>query len=384
MSGTSLDGLDIAYCNFSIYNSKWVGKVIAAKTYKYSTAWRQKLSTVESKTALDISKLHSEFGQFSGKKIKEFISEFNLHKEIKKENVFVSSHGHTIFHQPLGKNNKMVKESEWKNEITPFTFQLGNGAAIATCSDLPVVCDFRTADVALGGQGAPLVPIGDALLFSDFAYCLNIGGIANVSFEKKKTGEKNSKSQRIAFDICPANMVLNHFANISGKEFDSGGEIAKSGKINFKLLNELNALEFYLLNPPKSLGKEWVTKEFFPVIDNYKIHTRDKMRTLVEHIAIQIGLQLKKMPNQFFHPRATKEYNRILVTGGGAHNKFLIQRIKANFTFPLFIPEKKMVDFKEALIFGFLGVLRMRNEINCLSSVTGAARDNCGGAVYKP
>lgn len=354
MSGTSLDGLDVAYCQFTPGDS-WRYKIFAAKTYPYTNEWRKKLSSIEKKSAEELACFHSEYGHFLGETAKKFIIENSIKAD------FVSSHGHTIFHQPERR----------------FTFQLGSGAAIAAECGLPVICDFRTTDVALGGQGAPLVPMGDKLLFSEYDFCLNIGGIANISFD-------NHRKQRIAYDICPANMALNYLAARSGKEYDKNGEIARAGNVSQKLLNELNSLKFYLAKPPKSLGKEWVLREFVPVMERHRISLPDKMRTIVEHIAVQISSQLRnRRPT---HPGSTGkiENRKLFITGGGAHNKFLVKRIESLSPINTFIPEKLTIDFKEALIFAFLGVLRMRNEANCLAAVTGAERDNCGGAVYLP
>ncbi len=388
MSGTSLDGLDVAHCNFSLKKGKWNYKILAAKTFSYSKEWKEKLSSVEKKSAEELAQLHSEYGYFTGEFVKKFISEFKVKAD------FVASHGHTIFHQPGKKSWQLVAAVGSKKIKTPFTFQLGNGAAIAVESGLPVVCDFRTTDVALGGQGAPLVPIGDKLLFSEYDFCLNIGGIANVTRWKTEGRRREKKKlSLVAFDICAANMVLNFLSHKLGKEYDKNGAIAKSGKVNKKLFKELNALKYYSLKAPKSLGKEWFMKEFFPVLNKYKISVEDKMRTAVEHIAFQISSQFKKVSGLQL---------KILITGGGAHNKFLVERMKENLDLrfnripnthrsvslkcPLDIcrPDKLTIDFKEALIFAFLGVLRIRNENNCLASVTGASRDNCGGAIYLP
>lgn len=347
MSGTSLDGLDIAYCQFTQGNA-WNYRILAGKTYPYTKEWREKLSSIEKKSAEELAFLHSEYGHFLGKTAKKFIAENSIKAD------FVSSHGHTVFHQPEKK----------------FTFQLGNGAAIAAECGLPVVCDFRTTDVALGGQGAPLVPMGDKLLFSEYDFCLNIGGIANISFD-------SHRKQRIAYDICPANMVLNYLANKAGKEYDKNGNMAKAGTVFQKLLDELNSLKFFSSKPPRSLGKEWVLKEFFPVMERHKISLADKLRTITEHIAVQICSQLSNR-------RPATENRKLFITGGGAHNQFLVERIEALSPARIFIPDKLTIDFKEALIFAFLGVLRRINETNCLASVTGAKRDSSGGAVYLP
>lgn len=342
MSGSSLDGVDIAYCRFSFTDS-WKSTTLFAETIAYPEAWKKKLLSLENTEALTFQQTHVDYGNYLGRLVSEFI----LKHKIKVD--FVSSHGHTIFHQPEKK----------------LTVQVGAGNAIAAACKLPVVCDFRALDVALGGQGAPLVPIGDKLLFSDFDFCLNLGGFANVSYEYN--------GQRIAYDICPVNIVMNAIAEKLGKNYDDGGTIAKSGTLNNELLDQLNALAFYslALDQPKSLGKEWVLENVFPLIEKNKSSEKDILHTFCEHIAIQIAKMLNDKPK-----------GKLLVTGGGTYNAFLMERIKKHSAHQLIIPDKNTIEFKEALIFAFLGVLRMRNEVNCLKSVTGATKDNVGGAVY--
>jgi len=243
--------------------------------------------------------------------------------------------------------------------------QIGKGSSIASKCRLPVVNDFRSLDVALAGQGAPLVPIGDRLLFSEFDFCLNLGGFANVSYEHA--------GKRIAYDICPANIVMNALCEKLGKSFDENGDLAKEGMISHYLLNELNLLSFYKIAPntPKSLGKEWVIHSIYPILDLYEVADADILRTFCEHIAFQLAKSLNDKPK-----------GKLLVTGGGAYNSFLMQCIRQQVKHEVVVPDKKTVEFKEALIFAFLGVLRMRNEINCLKSVTGAFADSSSGAIH--
>jgi anhydro-N-acetylmuramic acid kinase len=260
---------------------------------------------------------------------------------------FIASHGHTVYHMPSN----------------GLTFQFGDGAEIAAASGLQVVCDFRSTDIALGGQGAPLVPIGDKYLFGNYTYCLNLGGIANISFDKY--------GKRRAFDICPCNIPLNKMAAKFDMLYDDKGAIAASGKVNSKLLDILNDDAYYSQSPPKSLDGNWAKYYFMRMVDKSKSSNEDKMRTICEHIAMQISAAAPY-----------KKGESMLVTGGGAYNTFLMERIKALCPAKVIIPDNKTVEFKEALIFAFLGVLRMRGEINCLSSVTGARKDSIGGAVY--
>ena len=339
MSGTSLDGLDICYVRF---DDNQHFEILLAETIDYSSDWRTKLTEAFQYSAMDLCQLDVEFGYFLGEQVKEFI-----HKNKIEKVDFVASHGQTIFHQPQ----------------KSFTLQIGNGAAIASRCQQKVVCDFRTQDVILGGQGAPLVPIGDELLFSNYDACLNLGGFSNISM--------NRNGKRIAFDICPINIVLNHYAKQLGFDFDKNGERAEQGHINIALVEELNLLNFYHQPFPKSLGFEWVMNEFLTIVDKYDISIEDKLRSCVEHFVIQIK-------NTF----ALYDINNVLITGGGVRNSFFINRLRELSTVEIIIPTDNLIDFKEALIFAFLGYRRVHNEINCLASVTGASKDHSSGIIY--
>lgn len=343
MSGTSLDGLDIACCKFTRNKDAWKFTIHEAVTYEYSDDWKRALKEVEKKTALELALLHTRYGHFTGALVQNFITEYQLQPD------FIAAHGHTIFHQP---DNKL-------------TVQIGSGAAIAAETGLPVVCDFRTTDVALGGQGAPLVPVGDKLLFGTYDGCINLGGFANISFDKQ--------NKRIAFDICPLNIVLNFLCESLQLSYDDKGSISRSGTINQQLLAALNQLEFYHQDYPKSLGKEWVLKNFIPVMNAFNISVADKLRTVTEHMAIQIVSAINTI---------TGSNMQLLVTGGGAFNTFLIERINALTNHKLVIPDEKLINYKEALIFAFLGLRRWLNQPNALNSVTGAKRDSTGGCIY--
>jgi anhydro-N-acetylmuramic acid kinase len=343
MSGTSLDGLDIAYCEFEYIDNNWLYKIVAAETANYHQPLKDELKKAETCTALEFNLIHHQFGKFVGQKVSDFIVKNNLRVD------FVASHGHTIFHQPDKK----------------ISIQIGAGAAIAAACRLPVVCDFRAMDVALGGQGAPLVPIGDTLLFNQYDFCLNLGGFANISYDKN--------GSRIAFDICPVNIVLNEICTRWNAEYDNEGAIARSGMLSHYLLTELNQLGFYKMLPdsPKSLGKEWVLKNIYPLLNTYEVADNDLLNTICEHIAFQIA----KVVN-------TKPKGKMLVTGGGVFNIYLMERISTLVKHEIIIPNKNVIAFKEALIFAFLGVLRWKEETNILRSVTGASENSIGGAVY--
>ena len=342
MSGTSLDGLDLVACRF-IFDQAWKFEILKGVTIPYSHKWIQKLSTAAELNALDFAFLNNDFGKFIGKQVADFCSSLPEKPEL------VSSHGHTVFHQPQNK----------------LTLQIGNGASIAAFSGLPTACDFRTVDVALKGQGAPLVPVGDELLFGEYELCLNLGGIANISY--REGGERK------AFDICPANMAFNHFIKELGFEYDLDGNLGRTGNTQDELLTLLNELEFYQQKGPKSLSREWFEEEFLPLIYSFQLAPEDILRTLYEHVSDQLA-------------NATDQYpkGQILITGGGAHNVFLIELFSEKTKHKTIVPSQQIIDFKEAVIFAFLGVLRLRNDVNCLKSVTGAQHDHSGGVIYLP
>jgi anhydro-N-acetylmuramic acid kinase len=341
MSGTSLDGVDIAACSFSKREDHWRYKILYIKTIPYDNYWRNKLIQAPTLSGEEIICLDREFGGYLGGLVNQVVEQSGI------QPFLISSHGHTIFHSPAKK----------------YSLQIGCGAEIAARTGIPVACDFRSTDVALGGQGAPLVPIGDKLLFSEYDACLNLGGFANISFERNNI--------RIAFDICPVNIVLNRFALSKGFDFDRNGEMGRAGVINQKLLKGLNALAFYHLPCPKSLSREWIQSDFDPIVKKHPCLFNNAIRTIYDHIAMQIGKIIDK-----------NVIKNVLLTGGGTHNTFLLELIRKNCSTKLIIPDTITIDFKEALIFAFMGLLRYRGEINCLSSVTGASADSVCGAVY--
>ncbi|MFY0712605.1 anhydro-N-acetylmuramic acid kinase [Seonamhaeicola sp. NFXS20] len=344
MSGTSLDGIDLIYVSFNHNNSKWVFEIHAAETVSYNKEWKGKLRNLVTNSNEELHQIDKEYTFYLGAVINEFI---NKHSIIEID--AVCSHGHTALHQPENR----------------LTYQIGNMPHLATLLKNKVVCDFRVQDVALGGQGAPLVPIGDKLLFSEYNFCINLGGFANISSE--------INNERIAYDICPVNIVLNQYVKNLGLDYDDEGKLAASGNVNTDLLQQLNALRFYVELPPKSLGLEWVKTNIFPIIDAFNLEIKDVLRTFVEHIAVQISKSISHIPK-----------SSVLITGGGAYNSFLIERIKALSSNKIIIPSKDIIEFKEALIFGFLGVLKLRNQINCLKSVTGASKNHSSGKIYFP
>ncbi|CAN5430633.1 anhydro-N-acetylmuramic acid kinase [soil metagenome] len=340
MSGTSLDGLDICYVRFSESREGWKYDIAHAETISYSEEWISRLLMAEKASGEELLFLHTQYGKFLGECVTDFIA---LHKCAKPD--LVASHGHTIFHQPE----------------KGFTFQLGSGAALFASCGIPIVCDFRSLDVALGGQGAPLVPIGDRYLFAEYSACINLGGFANISFEENE--------KRIAYDICAVNYVMNYLSKRAGKEFDENGKLAADGKIIQPLLDKLNGLTYFEKSPPKSIGREWVEETIFPLLPTSE-KTEDLLRTFTEHIAVQLS-------------KSISGKGKVLVTGGGAFNNFLIELLKVKSQNEIIIPDALTINFKEALIFAFLGLLRSKNRINTLKSVTGASCDSSGGILFQ-
>jgi anhydro-N-acetylmuramic acid kinase len=343
MSGTSLDGVDLAHCIVEETENGFSYHLGVCETIPYPESWLNRLKALPTGSALEYAETHTAYGRYIGRLILDFINQNRISAD------FVSSHGHTIFHNPTKQ----------------YTSQIGEGAAIAAICGLPVVCDFRTGDVAAGGQGAPLVPIGDQLLFAQYDYCLNLGGFANISMQLN--------GKRVAFDVSPANIILNHIAAQKGKPYDKDGEMAASGMVHPELLQTLNSLGYYHLQPPKSLGREWIEKEILPMLALFNISHEDAACTFCEHIAFQVAACLDNDPHK-----------QMFATGGGTFNNYLVKRIAANTAVKLVIPDPKTVNYKEALVFAFLGLLRMQEKPNCLASVTGASRNVSGGGVYFP
>ena len=338
MSGTSLDGLDICYAKFQNFTN-WEFEILKTETIPYSLEWKNRLQNAILLSAEDLLALDKEYGFYLGEKTQEFISKNNI-----VDLDFIASHGHTVFHQPQRK----------------FTLQIGDGRAIKLTTKKPVIYDFRSQDVLMGGNGAPLVPIGDELLFSQYDACLNLGGFSNISLQKNH--------QRIAFDISPVNVVLNYFAEKLGKNYDENGDFARNGAINFKILEQLNALTFYQKPAPKSLGVEFVNSEIFPLLKDET--SENIIATFTEHIAEQIA--------KVFNDNQLKT---VLVTGGGTFNTYLLEKIREKSQTELIVPDENIINFKEALIFAFMGVLRLRNEVNVLCSATGSSENHSSGII---
>lgn len=364
MSGTSLDGIDIAWCRFQYQHGKWSYEILKADTINYTAGWEHSLANAHRLPAEELLELHARYGHYTGQVLIGFFQKNHIH-----EPGIIACHGHTVFHQP----------------DAGYTFQLGHGAAIAAEVGAKVICDFRSLDVALHGQGAPLVPVGDHLLFPPYDYCLNLGGFANISALED--------SRRIAYDICPVNYVINRMVQqerdrpgspVSGHPggisvgYDHNGELAKKGQVNARLLAGLNELAYYSAKGPKSLGAEWVDKNMWPLITQSDAGFYDRLRTYYEHVALQVNACLRQ------HEKRPDRKKKVLMTGGGTYNLFLRSLITGNAPQGIYyvIPDPVIIEYKEALVFAFLGVLYTRQEANCLASVTGSTHDHIGGSMY--
>ncbi|HYJ63843.1 MAG TPA: anhydro-N-acetylmuramic acid kinase [Parafilimonas sp.] len=355
MSGSSLDGLDIIFTELEEARGVWNYNIKACNCYEYDVEWKTNLFNAKNLDAYSYMLLHINYGKFLAGKINRFINENNLYHQVQ----LIASHGHTVFHAP-GLN---------------MTSQLGDGATIAALTGINVVSDLRNMDVALNGQGAPIVPLGEKLLFPGYDFYLNIGGIANLSFQ--------TKNNVIAFDVCAANSILNKLAATNEKEYDEDGKIAATGSINTTLLNELNALDYYIQSFPKSLSNDFGLNIIYPLVQSYKINVSDALRTYVEHIALQVFNSVKNLLNNELSQNLHSL--KLLITGGGAFNKFLVEVLKeklAALNIDILMPEIEVIKYKEALIMALLGVLRWREENTVLASVTGALRSSIGGAVW--
>lgn len=349
MSGTSLDGLDIAYCTFTNSENNWNYRIEQTQCIEYDQKFKQQLKESIELPEQELKKLDLEFGKWIGTQLKKFVESNKLEVDL------IASHGHTVHHRP----------------DQGITVQIGDGAQIAMQTGIKTICDFRTLDVSLGGQGAPLVPIGDQLLFSEYEFCLNLGGISNISFE-------DQQGVRKAFDVSIANMLLNYLSQKIGLEYDSQGHFARSGSLDIRLLNRLNELDFYSQDGPKSIGYEWFVQEVKPLFDASPLSIEDQLHTASIHIAYQLVKIIKE-----YH---RVERSKLLITGGGAYNDYLIEMIEKGLgaCVEVVLPNKELISYKEALIFGFMGLLKELNQNNCLSSVTGALRDCCAGKVFCP
>ena len=342
MSGTSIDGVDLVYANF-FYDKHWSFKILKSKTYEYDMDWQNILKNLSDKDLNSIKLIDKNYTKLLSEYILKFIEEFSI-----KQIDFISSHGHTALHDP-------------SNSIT---YQIGNLKELSDYIGLKVICDFRDQDIKLGGQGAPLVPVGEKYIFPEYSTLINLGGFANITI--------NSNNNLIAYDICPVNIVFNHLSNLKDLKYDDKGKMALSGTLNIELFNCLQSLEYYKQVSPKSLGVEWVYQNIFPIVNCFsEIPLEDLLNTFSKHFAGQIANNIKSS-------------NKTLITGGGAYNDYLIQNIIDLTESEIIIPRSEIIEFKEALIFGFLGVLKDLNINNCYSSVTGAMKDHCSGNIFIP
>lgn len=348
MSGSSHDGLDIAFAEITDVRNDWTFEIKHAACIPFEKEMEQQLRHAAALPVPEFLKLHTAFGRWIGTQVVDFINTNELYHKVH----FVASHGHTVFHDPQSKTS----------------VQIGDGASISGITGLPTITDLRNADMALAGQGAPIVPIADHKFFPDYKYCLNLGGISNVTI---------NGAAPLAFDIAPANQVLDHFAQKEGKAFDENGALAAQGRVEATILAALNALPYYKAEGPKSLANDY-SKQLISIVEAHNtLSTADILATLVAHIVFQVTRAVEKYP--------AGGPAKMLVTGGGAMNRFLVAQLAAALqplNIEVVVPEENIVKYKEALAMAFIGVLRWREEENVLSSVTGAAKNTIGGALW--
>ncbi len=349
MSGSSRDGLDIVFALIEEQRGKWSYTLEEAVCEPYPEFWQKALDMDLAMPFPAFLELHSAYGRYLGERVMAFIQERNLKHRVH----FIASHGHTAYHNPGARTG----------------FALGDGAQLAAITGLPVITDLRSMDLALGGQGAPIVPIGDRLLFSDYPFLLNIGGIANLTMR--------TDSGYLAGDIGPANQVFNRLAGRKGMDMDRGGELAAKGKLSPEILQRLADQEYYRLPMPKSLSNEKALALMDPLWES-GLEVEDALATAQAHLVAQIVRSLESV-----HGR--EKGGRMLVTGGGAFNHQLMAQLSgalAPLSIEPVVPEKELVEFKEALVMALMGVLRWREETNIYGETTGASRDHVGGALW--
>jgi anhydro-N-acetylmuramic acid kinase len=347
MSGTSLDGMDLVLCELESGNQGYAYTILQSETFPYSISWQQNLSGETDLTGEELMILHKQYGRLVGENIRQFMGKINIPANVD----FIAMHGHTIFYNP----------------VAGLTFQLGDANSVAVITQAQVIADFRSMDMANGGQGAPLVPVGDLFLFDKYPYCLNLGGIVNISIKK-------DNHQITGFDICGCNLLLDRLAKEAGMAFDNNGHLAKTGNAIQSLLQKLISSRLDTFKAKLSLSKEMILQNEWQILENTTAPINDKLVTVCEYIA--------EMVNQAVSSGQDKQ--KMLVTGGGAFNTFLIDKLQEKLALKIILPDKNLIGFKEALIFAFLGLRRLEQKYNCLSSVTGAKRNSTGGCIYLP
>jgi anhydro-N-acetylmuramic acid kinase len=356
MSGSSLDGLDLAFCRFELRTPAtpvslvdWA--VLAADTVSYPAEWIDRLRSAPTLPGRELWRLHTDLGRLYGTWSARFLAEQRPVADL------ISSHGHTVFHFPAA----------------GFTTQLGDGAAIAAQTGIDTVDQLRSADVALGGQGAPLAPLADRYFFPEYPACLNLGGIANLSVRKDNT--------YLAFDISGANQILDALAQEQGLAYDAGGALARRGRFRAELSRQLAALPFLAQAYPKSLDNGWVREQQWPIVRDFPAPTEDRLRTFCEHLAEQIAAHLRRVEQREGLPATNF---RLLATGGGVHNTFFMECLQraCGSEVAIVVPPAPLADCKEAAFIALAGAFRLLKMPNSFASVTGARADAINGALY--
>jgi len=341
MSGSSLDGLDIAIVHFSP-NSDW--QLLWSYDIPYTPEWVSRLKNYHLLSSTEYVSLKFDFSRYIGELVGDALGDYSGNVD------YVSFHGHTLLHLP----EKGITE------------QIGNGGVLAAILNIPTITDFRTQDVTKGGVGTPLAPLVELNLFKGHDYYLNLGGIANIT-------KLIDAAKLMAYDVCPCNQVLNYFSNQMGKDYDEGGEIARSGTINKNLIDYLNSIPYFDQNPPKSLDNNWIMNEVIPNFPAGKIE--DTLHTFCNWVAECIANEVEE-----------SKASSLMVSGGGAHNTYFMECLTSRLSSKnceLHLPSKEIIDFKEAILMSLMAYKYINGESNVLCSVTGASSDSIGGALYK-
>lgn len=353
MTGSSLDGVDIVYTKITASEKKYSYEILMTDCVKMPAKWKLRISQLVLQNAVTYLKTSAFFGQFLGEILLDFITRNQIENQLD----FIASHGQTIFHQPENK----------------FSSQIGDGSVIAAITGFPVICDFRSVDVALGGQGAPVAPIANKLFYPEYSLFLNLGGIGNLA--------ANINGKYVAFDFTAVNLILDKIAKELELEYDDEGKIAAFGNFSETLFDSLNHSIYYNKSYPKSLSGGWVSKVMLPIISRSPLSHADKLHTVVYHVAYQLKNAISMIEAK--ENISFSKNDKMLATGGGVFNRFLMQIIQEKIGVSVTIPDHQIIKFNEAVLMALMGVMRVRQETNIMSSVTGATYDTIGGAIYE-
>lgn len=369
MSGTSLDGIDAVISSIEDTQENVQLHIINANTYPYNSEILKKIRQAlhdEASSSRLLCSLNVELAYEYSKCVFAICEESGIDIH---DVDFIACHGQTIYHITENTNNE-VRSS----------LQLGDGSVLANLTNTTVVSNFRTADITVGGQGAPLVPFADYVLFqhNDKTRLLqNIGGISNVTCLPKG----GSKKEVFAFDNGPGNMMIDYaMQKLFNKKYDNNGETAKQGDLISEMFDEILSLEYFNLEPPKSTGRELFGNHYTAtILEKYKHYSKHDIIATLSHItAFSIADSYKKFILSTF------TIDEVIISGGGAYNGYLLKLIKSYLDFEdVFILEEfgYSSEYKEALAFLILGNETLEFNPSNIKNATGASKDVILGQV---